>query len=66
MISSCGRPGLEVKAICGLLALPETLMLTVTSLMSALATMSSRGLGGRCPVNWIWPRVTSKRWPEKL
>ena len=29
MISSCGRPGVEVKAICGLLALPLTLMSTV-------------------------------------
>ena len=46
-ISSCGRPGEEVKAICGLLARPVTLMPTSTSSMSLVATRSICGLGGR-------------------
>ena len=46
-ISSCGRPGEEVKAICGLFERPVTLIPTSTPSMSLVATRSICGLGGR-------------------
>ena len=48
-ISSCGRPGEEVKAICGLFERPVTLMPTSTLSMSLVAARSICGLGGRSP-----------------
>ena len=62
---SLQRLGVEVKAMCGSLAVPVTLMVAVTPLTVSEAVMSRVGSGVLAPPKWITlsPRV-SRRPPK--